>query len=229
MARQDNSVGGWDGLLLSRPRREYLVVGIIAKFLDNHVWESYLFGATEAQKKLLEAQDKLTAGLDGYPRTKVRSDLIRSLLAGNIITPYFWRDVDRLTFQLVNILFPLIRIMDANFQEQSRPKSLCIVYQKLHNIVTEAAFLSIGIRWSPDIFRFVWPIPGQSYDGDHEDSISDDLYNESKESARRLDEARQSERAEKTRLVQEAKGPSTILHHCPCRVCRVQSWPASHG
>lgn len=65
VARQDNNVGGWDDLLFSQARRKYLVAGIIGRVLYDNVWESLLFGATEAQKKMLEGQDKLTVGLDG--------------------------------------------------------------------------------------------------------------------------------------------------------------------
>lgn len=140
----------------------------------------------------------------GYQRTFTRSNNLRSLLVGSSITPNFWRDVDLLTHQLIHLLLPLLRLLDATFP-QSKAKSLRRIYQDTNNIVTEAAFLSIGIRWSSDIFRFVWPIPGQPFDGDHEISISPMLYEESKKYAREADEAGQRSAADKARLVREER------------------------
>lgn len=66
VARQDNHApGGWDDLLVQRTHREYVITGVIGKVLDKYVWEELLFGATEAQKDLLEKEDRLTADLDG--------------------------------------------------------------------------------------------------------------------------------------------------------------------
>lgn len=80
-----------------------------------------------------------------------------------MLTPSFWPEVDQLALQLTEMLLPLMRVMDKHFRT-SREKSLRSLHQDLHNIVSEAAFLSIGIRWSHHIFRFDWPLVGQGWE-----------------------------------------------------------------
>ncbi|KAM7224384.1 hypothetical protein V8F06_000165, partial [Rhypophila decipiens] len=168
IARQDNAPGrGWDYMLSDTQMRQFIVTGVIARVFDKFIWQDLLFGATEAQRDVLEKQDRLTAGLDGYPRTAIRADNIRALMGGDLETPLFWDKVDELTMQLIRLLLPVIRLMDANFEE-SRAQSLRVIYQELYYLVFQAALLSLGIRWSHDIFRFSWPLPGLPFEKEQE-------------------------------------------------------------
>lgn len=112
--------------------------------------------------------------------------MIRSLLASNLETPRFWEQVDALTLQLITLLLPLINLMDTNF-ERSRARSLRVMYQELHYLVSQAAFLSLGIRWSHDIFRFEWAIPGLPFDKEQQ-NVDQWVYDRSRDRARRADE-----------------------------------------
>lgn len=58
IARQDNHVGGWDHCLKDRDERTYLVMGIIAKILDENVFSELLFGVDEDSKRLLKTMDE---------------------------------------------------------------------------------------------------------------------------------------------------------------------------
>ncbi|KAM7206741.1 hypothetical protein V8F33_000384 [Rhypophila sp. PSN 637] len=168
IARQDNAPGrGWDYMLSDTQMRQFVVTGVIARVFDKFIWQDLLFGATEAQRDALEKQDKLTAELDGYPRTAIRADNIRALMGGDLETPLFWEKVDELTMQLIRLLLPLIRLMDVSF-EKSRAQSLRVIYQELYYLVFQAALLSLGIRWSHDIFRFSWPVPGLPFEKEQE-------------------------------------------------------------
>jgi hypothetical protein len=85
----------------------------------------------------------------------------------------FWGNVDELATKMADMLLPLWKLMDQYFPE-SRKKSIRAFYQDLHHIVSEAGFLSIGIRWSHHVFRFNWPVPGQPWelDQEHLDTIT---------------------------------------------------------
>ncbi|KAK3694856.1 hypothetical protein B0T22DRAFT_533829 [Podospora appendiculata] len=186
VARQDNLAGGWDHLLTSRLHRKYLVMGVIAKVLETSVFDKLLFGASEAQLDVLAAEDEATLEVDGYHRTALRSRSVRVLMAGDTLTPFFWDDVDLLTMQLTRLLLPLIELLDEHFAA-SRDQSLRNIYQDLHHIVAEAAYLSIAIRWSKNIWRFSTPLPGQPWDMDQA-HVDDSIYEFSKKQVTRQDE-----------------------------------------
>ncbi|KAH6853576.1 hypothetical protein B0I37DRAFT_10201 [Chaetomium sp. MPI-CAGE-AT-0009] len=174
VAMQDNNAGGWDVLLMKKVYRECLVTGVVGKVLEMAVFDDLLFGADKVQKDMLKAQDECTLDLEGYHRTALRSQCIRTLLADDILTPEFWPCVDQLTLQITTLLLPLLGIMDKHFPA-SQANSLRSVYQDLHAIVASAGYLSIGIRWSRNIFRFSLPYPGEVWDLDQE-HVDDAIY-----------------------------------------------------
>ncbi|KAK0630039.1 hypothetical protein B0T17DRAFT_615746 [Bombardia bombarda] len=175
VARQDRFAGGWDGMLTKMLNRKYLVMGIIGRVLTTSVFEELLFGANQMQMQMLEAQDHVT----------IQHEAVRSILGGDTLTPYFWDQVDRLAMQTTSMLLPLVRIMDEWFPE-ANAESLRKIHQDVHDIVAEAGYLSIGTRWSKDIFRFSWPLPGQPWDLDQR-HYDEDIYNRSKAAADKLD------------------------------------------
>ncbi|KAL2261457.1 hypothetical protein VTK26DRAFT_4110 [Humicola hyalothermophila] len=191
VARQDNAAGGWDQLLAMRLHREYLVTGVIGKVLEREVFEELLFGADETQRKMLEAHDEATIQQEGYQRTDLRSSCVRAALNDETLTPDFWPSVDRLSLQLTTLLLPLLRLMDRHFLA-SRGHSLRSFYQDLHGIVAEAGYLSIGIRWSRNIFRFSSPFLGQAWDLDQQ-HVDDAIYNASKHATDRADRRAEQE------------------------------------
>ncbi|KAK4136586.1 hypothetical protein BT67DRAFT_439586 [Trichocladium antarcticum] len=91
--------------------------------------------------------------------------------------------------------------MDRHFPA-SQTTSLRNLYQDLHAIVAEAGYLSIGMRWSANIFRFSSPFPGQAWDLDQQ-HVDDAPYIASvaaSDRADKMDEARWKAEAERIRL-----------------------------
>lgn len=81
--------------------------------------------------------------------------------------------------------------MDNHFRA-SRRHSLRSFHQDLHGIVAVTGFLSIGMRWSYNIFRMSSPFPGQAWDLDQQ-HVDDAIYNASKAATDRADKAAEEE------------------------------------
>ncbi|KAH6650943.1 hypothetical protein F5144DRAFT_524485 [Chaetomium tenue] len=216
VAMQDNNAGGWDALLTKRAHRECLVTGVIGKVLEMAVFDDLLFGADKTQKSMLEAQDECTLEFEGYHRTALRSQCIRTLLVNDILTPDFWPCVDQLTLQITSLFLPLLGVMDKHFPA-SRTNSLRNFYQDLHAIVASAGYLSIGIRWSANIFRFSLPYPGEVWDIDQE-HVDDTIYSASEAANIRADlaarekwEAERRQRLDREREREARNGNPTLL------------------
>lgn len=97
--------------------------------------------------------------------------------------------------------------MDRHFPA-SQTASLRNLYQDLHAIVAEAGYLSIGMRWSANIFRFSSPFPGQAWDLDQQ-HVDDAPYNASvaaSDRADKMDEARWKAETERIRLERSQPG-----------------------
>jgi hypothetical protein len=89
----------------------------------------------------------------------------------------------------LTLLLPLLDIMDKHVPE-SRARALLYIHQDLHEVVAEAGYLNVCMRRSLSIFRFSRPEPGDWMHADQaHDSVSQDVYNRSKEAARVADEA----------------------------------------
>ena len=136
---------------------------------------------------------------------------MRSALGDELLTPEFWPEVDRLALQITDLLLPLIRVLDGHFPASAQ-KSIRDIYQDIHHIVAEAAFLHIGTRWSGDIFRFTSVIPGQPWAIDQQNADSE-VFERSRAAVGRLEdifEARwKASRAERQRRRRAAAaGPS---------------------
>lgn len=210
VARQDNHVpGGWDELIVQSVHRVYVIQGVIGKVFQKYIWEELLFGASEKQKELLEAEDKLTVDLDGFKRTANRAETVRSLLGADLETPLFWEKVDELTLRIITLLLPLINVLDYN-SIRARESSLRAIYQELHYLVTQAGFLAVGIRWSHDIFRFEWPIPGLPFDSEQQ-NIDAWPYDRSARFAKMFDESEEQARQKAEELASDEDDGSLPL------------------
>jgi hypothetical protein len=112
----------------------------------------------------------------------------------------------------MTLLLPLIRLMDKHFPA-SRAKSVRSIYQDLHTIVAEAGYLSLGIRWSRNIFRFSFSFPSEVWDMDQE-NVDNALFKASEAANERADRAAEAKwRAERIRRQREEAlraNPQTI-------------------
>jgi hypothetical protein len=132
-------------------------------------------------------------------------------MANDILTPDFWPCIDRLALQLTTLLLPLIHLLDKHFPA-SRETSLRTIHQDLHALVSQAAYMSIGIRRSRDIFRFSSPFPGEVWDLDQE-HVDDTIYKQSKaltDEADKAAERRHRARRRGSRQRAESPRPLTI-------------------
>ncbi|KAL2154988.1 hypothetical protein VTH82DRAFT_3664 [Thermothelomyces myriococcoides] len=77
--------------------------------------------------------------------------------------------------------------MDEHFPA-SETTSLRSFYQDLHTIVAQAGFLSLGIRWSKNIFHFSSPVPGMVWDND-QINVDNRIYRASEAANARADAA----------------------------------------
>jgi hypothetical protein len=142
----------------------------------------------------------------------LRSDHVRTILVDDTLTPDFWPCVDRVSLQLITLLLPLIRLMDRHFPS-SPAKSMRSIYQDLHTIVAEAGYLSLGIRWSRDIFRVSFPFPSEVWDMDQEND-DNSLFKASEAANERADRAAEAKwKAEHVRRLREQEtraNPQTL-------------------
>ena len=126
-------------------------------------------------------------------------------MADNTLPPDFWPRVDERALQLTALLLPMLRMMDKYFDAT---KSLRNVYQDLHNIVAEAGCLSIGIRWSGDIFHFSSPFLGEVWNLDQE-QVDHIIYTASVQANKTADATAGAKRmAEQSRKQQEENARS---------------------
>jgi hypothetical protein len=57
--------GGWEEVLGGRAQREGVVMGVIARVLQDGCWDRLLFGAPEELERLLERHDKMYIRAEG--------------------------------------------------------------------------------------------------------------------------------------------------------------------
>ncbi|RFU75819.1 hypothetical protein TARUN_6420 [Trichoderma arundinaceum] len=151
----------WEKLPKSRPYRCALLSGVILMVLDRHVFSDLLFGAGPEHAQVLRMEDSSMVNIEGFRRTGLRADTNRVYLeATGGVPPMFWKNVDRITAQIVAMLSPLY----AAIGEEAPSRSS---YQALHDIVALAGWLNVAIRLSPKITVFEWVQPGEAYRHSH--------------------------------------------------------------
>ncbi len=60
-----DSLGEWNGILLKKKERFYLIVGILARILEARVFGELLFGGNKRQKKQLEDLERSSVEVEG--------------------------------------------------------------------------------------------------------------------------------------------------------------------
>jgi len=133
-------------------------------------------------------------------------------MCGNILTPDFWKEVDRLASQTTALLLPLINLQGKLVPDSNWPR-LVAIHQELHNIIAHAGYLAICMSWSRSVFRITFPEPGQLWDAD-QNHLDNTIHDGSKKAATAHDLAK----------VRAAEKPAT---RPPFRVAKVKIavWP----
>ena len=65
VAEPDPTDGDWEALIMDRAQRKYLIMGVLARVLEAHVWAQLLFGADKDQIVFLGEIEKMFADSEG--------------------------------------------------------------------------------------------------------------------------------------------------------------------
>ncbi|KAK4202505.1 hypothetical protein QBC40DRAFT_347057 [Triangularia verruculosa] len=191
VARQDNAIrGGWDALLARAVTRKLTIVGMVAKLLQQWVFDELLFGADESIGEILRAQDEGLVQVEGYRRKRDRAEAISAYFRGRDLPELFWDEVDKRSIAITMRLLPFLKLMDKNFNN-SRAKSLQGFHQQIHDIVAQAGYIAVQMARSKDIFYFSAPFLGQTWDVDH-NQVDDRVWVNSSEAVYRLDKYKEN-------------------------------------
>ncbi|KAF4447437.1 hypothetical protein F53441_9048 [Fusarium austroafricanum] len=162
VAHPDARSGKWEKLLRDRDERSNLLEAVIFKILDTHIFSQLLFGADPKHAETLQNADTALIATDGFSRSKLRSHTTKNWLqTSNGIPPRFWEEVDKLCVQTLTMLLPVYGY--TSMFTGYEPISIEQLYQKLHNLIALAGWLSVTIRMSPAIFSFSWAKPGELF------------------------------------------------------------------
>ena len=158
----------------------------------------------------------------------MRADSVRAVLCEDLLPPLFWQRVDELSLQLMTLLLPAIKLLDRCFTA-SRAASLRAIHQEVHHIVAEAAYLSVGMRWSKTIFRLRTPLPGETNDGREQQHVDGHVWDQSEAAAKQEDQELEAAwRAEQTAKPTGEQADDATAFFLPSRIAKVQivAWPS---
>ncbi|EMC99318.1 hypothetical protein BAUCODRAFT_154961 [Baudoinia panamericana UAMH 10762] len=152
-----NGRTSWEALIASDECRRSLVWAITSHSLKEHVFDALWFGASEAEEKELQDQERRLLDLDGLHRTAERAKLCAKFAARHgLQTDRRLTSMKcRLVIQLENLLAPLWLVF-VPFPQRLQNSLLGDVRRKLVAIVSHAVDLSHVMRCTEDIVYF-WP------------------------------------------------------------------------
>jgi len=141
----------------------------------------------------------------GFSRTALRSATVRTIVGNAPTTERFHPEVARLTAQVMLLFKPLVDYMHAI----PPPPGVVVPsikhhYQALHNIIAQAAYLSICIRLSPTIFHTSHLSPGANYEDEEQHSMSPPIWAASKNAVLRVWKKKKAPYEEARRIAVEA-------------------------
>ncbi|KAI5467540.1 hypothetical protein BGZ63DRAFT_430975 [Mariannaea sp. PMI_226] len=164
IAQPDPLTKQWATLLRSNTERPSLIVAVIMRILDTHVFSSLLFGADPEHWSILQLTDVSLVDAEGFQRSNLRAHTNRvHLETTGGLPPFFWSEVDRLSVQILTLLLPSFEWTTELKEWQSSPPSVNELYQWLHDVISYAGWLSICTRVSPGIIEYIWITPGDRY------------------------------------------------------------------
>ncbi|KAF5609168.1 uncharacterized protein FSUBG_4178 [Fusarium subglutinans] len=195
VAHMDARAGKWERLLRDRGERANLLQAIIFKALDNRVFSRLLFGASSKHDETLRNSDVALIMTEGFQRSELRAHTNRVWLKTRRGEPdFFWKEVDKLTTEVYLLLLHVYEFT-ASF-DGYKPISKTELYQLLHNVISYAGWLSVGLRMSSAIVSINWLIPGELY-ALNQVSTCQPAFQASKEAAQQHDMRLQEQRPER--------------------------------
>ncbi|KAI1042392.1 hypothetical protein LB505_010997 [Fusarium chuoi] len=209
VAQMDARAGKWERLLRDRGERTNLLQAIIFKALDNRVFSRLLFGASSKHDETLHNSDVALITAEGFQRSKLRAHTNRIWLKKSRGEPdLFWREVDRLTTEVYLLLLHVYEFT-ASF-DGYEPISRTELYQLLHDVISYAGWLSVGLRMSSAIVSINWLMPGELY-ALNQVSTCQPAYQASKEAAQQHDMRLQEQRRERKQISSMARVKISVI------------------
>ncbi|KAK8034898.1 hypothetical protein PG993_009893 [Apiospora rasikravindrae] len=185
-AAEDWLVADWEVMMKQAKHRKWLVMGILSQIMEKKIHSELLFGASETENEELEKQDSMFLAADGYPRTKLRSQMINMFLGGATVPGHFWTTVDHLTNSTMAVLLPLTNLL-CYFRTPERWTDTFEMYSQLHGLIAQVGYFAVCMARDETIFHVLSATPGARMDWGMEAQASYELYRECKEEAERLD------------------------------------------
>ncbi|KAK7967532.1 uncharacterized protein PG986_001809 [Apiospora aurea] len=185
-AAEDWLVAGWEVMMRQAKHRKWLVMGILSQIMEKKIHSELLFGASESENLELEKQDSMFLAADGYPRTKLRSQMINMFLGSSTVPGHFWTTVDHLTNSTMAILLPLTNVL-CYFRTPERWTDTFEMYSQLHSLIAQVGYFAVCMARDETIFHVLSATPGARMDWGMEAQASYELYRECKEEAERQD------------------------------------------
>ncbi|PBP24219.1 hypothetical protein BUE80_DR004814 [Diplocarpon rosae] len=168
---------GWDELLKESRLRKWFLMAVLVKIFQVKIFDEYLFGASKEQQEACFALDRAFLSREGFQRTLVRATTVRTVLGPTAVTESFYPCVAKLSAQICLMLQPLTTYLYSLPLPHDTPlPRIADLYQSLHNLVSQAAYLSLCVRVSPTIFQFVDLPPATDWDPDDMHSLDTDAY-----------------------------------------------------
>ncbi|KAL8673729.1 MAG: hypothetical protein Q9224_007517, partial [Gallowayella concinna] len=151
----------WESLLAKK--RAEIVYAILGKALDVHIFGEEMFGATPAQREILQSSDRSKMDHDGFIRQRQRAQQIKEFLGsnpGSHLPPNFFSAIHTLQGRLVTLLTPLLSSsLKPNVNPLANP---------LLALPLTTATLALAIRRNPDMILYfpTAPSPGTDFDAE---------------------------------------------------------------
>ncbi|KAF8852203.1 hypothetical protein BDZ45DRAFT_116349 [Acephala macrosclerotiorum] len=164
IAEPDPSMGGWDNILRNTEQRQWFIMGILMRIIQRKIFDEDLFGSNQQQRELMHGLDRALFAREGFSRQALRSETVRTIIGRAPVTENFYHEVATLTAQVSLLLHPL-----TSYLYQLAPPPGCAIpqvvdlYQALHSLISNAAYLSLAMHLSPTIFYFTPLSPGDTY------------------------------------------------------------------
>ncbi|KAH7319496.1 hypothetical protein BKA65DRAFT_569898 [Rhexocercosporidium sp. MPI-PUGE-AT-0058] len=167
VAEPNPRFGSWDELLRDRVMRKWFVMAVVVKIFKVKVFDVYLFGATREQVQLIHQVDRAFLGREGFQREELRAKQASTILGSASVTETFYPSVAKLTAQIALLLSPLTTYLYSLPPPSGTPApSIHSLYQSLHNLVSQAAYLSLCVKLTPSIIQIHDLRPGDKWHPD---------------------------------------------------------------
>ncbi|CZR55342.1 uncharacterized protein PAC_05229 [Phialocephala subalpina] len=182
VAEPDPIMGGWDNILRNTQQRQWFIMGILMRIIQKKIFDEDLFGSNQQQQELMHGLDRALFAREGFSRQALRSETVRTIIGRAPVTELFYHEVAQLTARVSLLFYPLTSYLYQLAPPQgSKIPQVVDLYQALHSLISNAAYLSFSMRLSPTIFYITPLSPGDVYSAEDHLNFSMLSYTASKQ------------------------------------------------